>query len=203
MTPYELGHTAALESLGLTKEAVSVLAKPKFLARAGRWIAKKRPLNWMKELSIGQPRRFGREVMQGKALSKGSLVRQSLHAPDMFSKAMFYGFPAVESGGILMDDAPNKAKRIGQSLGGAALGLAAWKPLGMIGAIGADMIGRGVGGTIGQTVGHLAPSASKSRGQWQTQQGKSVLPQNMGRHVKNVGAVRQRIMNPAGINPYG
>jgi len=152
MDVYGIGQEEALQSLGITK----VAWKAPLMKRMGRWLLKKAP-TWKgtREFAIGTPVQFGKEIMRGKALSKGSLMRQSLHAPDMFSKAMFYGFPAVEAGGIMLDSEANKARRVGEALGGATLGLAAYRPLGMLGSIGADMLGRSIGGGIGQTGGYL------------------------------------------------
>ena len=80
---------------------------------------------------------------------KAGILRESFHAPGILSKAMFYGFPAIEAGGVLMDKKDEKGKRLGEALGGAALGMAAWKPFGMVGSIAADRLGRDVGGSIG------------------------------------------------------
>ncbi len=156
MTMYNRGRNAVFSHLGITKEAVSVLHRPSLLRKAKGWLLKKKPTaTGVRDFMIGNPKRFGRELVEGRALGKGSLVRESLHAPDALSKVMFYGLPAVETAGIALDDEGNKAKRIGQSVGGAALGLAAYRPLGMVGSIAADAVGRGLGGGVGQAAGHV------------------------------------------------
>ncbi len=169
MTPHDFGRQAALHELGLVKEAarIPLFYKAPFMQRAKKWIGNKARSvgRSATEMAVGSPKRFGRELMSGRALSKGSLIRQSFKAPDMLSKALFYGFPAYEAGSIMLDDEKDKAKRIGASLGGAALGLAAWKPLGMAGSMGADYIGRGIGGAIGQTAGHVTGMGGPARTQ--------------------------------------
>ncbi len=164
MSVYAQGRADALSSLGLTKVAISTLRpSPSMLKRFGGWLRKKAPTKTgVRDFFIGDPRRFGREIAKGHPLGKGSLVRESFHAPDMLSKVMFYGMPAVETAGIAMDDEGDKARRIGGSLGGAALGLAAYRPLGMVGSIAADAVGRSLGGGIGQTAKHLAGKAQNS-----------------------------------------
>lgn len=164
MNMYSKGRADALRSLGLTKMAagVSILHRPSLWKRFSGWARKKVPTRTgVRNFFIGDPRRFGKEIVKGKALGKGSLIRESFHAPDMFSKAMFYGLPAVEGVGVAFDEEGNKARRIGETLGGAALGLAAYRPLGMVGSIGADILGRSLGGGIGQTASHLAGKITK------------------------------------------
>lgn len=160
MTPRDVGRQEALSNLGLVKEAAGtpLFYRAPLKKRMWKWLSTKaRGLGRSAgEMMIGSPRRFGREIASGRALAKGGLLRESFRAPDMLSKALFYGFPAYEAGSIMLDDDPNKARRVGASLGGAALGLAAWRPLGMVGSMGADYIGRGLGGAIGQTAGHVA-----------------------------------------------
>lgn len=161
---YAAGRQSALRLFGLEKQAVSVAAGAPLLRRAGWWLRGKAPtISATKRFLIGDPRKFGKELMQGKATGKGSLLRQSFHAPDTLSKVLFYGLPAVEASTIAMDAEPDKAKRVGRALGGAALGLAAWRPLGMVGSMAADTLGRGVGGVIGQTAGHLAGKVTPPR----------------------------------------
>lgn len=163
MDMFSKGRTDALVSLGLVKLAagVPILQRPSLWKRLGRWAQRKMPTRTgVRNFFIGDPRRFGQEIIKGKALSKGSLIRESFHAPDMFSKAMFYGLPAVEGVGVALDEEGNKARRIGETLGGAALGLAAYRPLGMLGSVGADVLGRRLGGGIGQTAAHLVGKAT-------------------------------------------
>lgn len=157
---YIAGQESALSTLGITKTAVSVGYRPSVLKRLGGWLKKKAPTRTgFRDMMIGDPKRFAKELASGhlfKGVGKGkTLIRESFRAPDMFSKAMFYGMPAVETAGIALDDEGDKTRRIGGSLGGAALGLAAYRPLGMIGSIGADMVGRSLGGGIGQAAAHV------------------------------------------------
>lgn len=153
---YKIGYRDAFHQLGLEKIAVSVGTGAPMLRRLKWWLQKKMPTkSGLRQFAVGDPRRFGSELMRGKAFGKGSLVRQGFHAPDAFSKVMFYGFPAVEAGSVALDEEGDKAKRIGQTLGGAALGLAAWRPLGMVGSMAADVLGRRLGGAVGQTASHL------------------------------------------------
>ena len=161
MSMYKQGYVDALSSLGMDKVAVRVGYRSPFIKRVGNWFRKKAPTKTgIRNMLIGDPKRFAREIASGRPIRgyKGqgrTMIRDSFYAPDMLSKMMFYGLPAVETAGIALDDEGDKAKRIGGSLGGAALGLAAYRPLGMVGSIGADMIGRSLGGGIGKTVEHL------------------------------------------------
>ena len=165
-------YAQAYHDLGMTKEAglrsAFMAAAPKATAlgramlRSGRdkFVGGAKAMlptrKGLREFAIGDPKRFIQELRSGTALGKGSLIRESMHAPDMMSKAMFYGLPAVEAGGIILDDEGNKGRRLAGSIGGAALGLAAWKPLGMAGSIGADILGRRVGESIGGVADRLA-----------------------------------------------
>lgn len=157
----EAGAGAALQCYGLQKVAgripipkgrAGILASIKrFLTPGPDWKTKAR------EFAIGDPRKFWSEVSSGKALDKGSLLRQSFHAPGLLDKALFYGVPAYGVGSALGDAEGDKVKRIGGELGGAALSMAAFRPLGLAGAIGGGMlgssIGEGVGGGIQNLVG--------------------------------------------------
>jgi len=154
MSMYKAGYSQALQNLGISKTARNILRSP-WGTRARRWIQKKMPTrSGVRDFFIGNPRRFGQEIVEGKALGKGGLLRESFYAPDTFSKVMFYGLPAVEAAGIALDQQGDKAKRLGETVGGTALGLAAYRPLGMVGSIAADTLGRSLGGGIGKTVGH-------------------------------------------------
>ena len=154
---FDTGHQDALKRLGLEKIAVMVPGKAPLLRRMGQWLRQKAPTrSGVQRFLVGDPRQFGREIMQGKALGKGSLLRKSFHAPDAFSKVMFYGLPAVDVASTALDDKGDKGRRIGETLGGAALGLAAWRPFGMLGSMAADTLGRRLGGAMGQTSEYLA-----------------------------------------------
>ncbi len=149
---YGAGREDTLTSLGLLK----VAAYNSLWRRAGRWASRKLPTaRGVGQAMVGSPRQFAGEIAKGRVFSKGSLVRQGMKAPDPLSKLMFYGVPAVETAGIAIDDSGNKAQRIGASLGGSAMGLAAYRPLGLLGSMAADPIGRSIGGAMGQTAGYL------------------------------------------------
>jgi len=154
-TAYDRGTADTLKLLGLEKVAYLGRVGTK-LWRAQRWLHKKAP-TWkgVREEMFGQPTRLVKEIARGKALSKGSVIRESFNTPTALTKMMFYGFPAVESAGIALDDEGNKATRIGGALGGGLLGLGAYKPLGLVGSMAMDPIGRSIGSAVGQTVGHL------------------------------------------------
>lgn len=149
---YKLGQHEALAQLGFYKEAA-----PPLLGRIGGWLAKKVPTRaGIKRFMIGDPRAFGKELLQGKALSKGSLIRQSLAAPDFLTKALFYGLPAYQAINIATDPMGNKAQRMGGLLGGNLLGLAAWRPFGILGSMAAGSLGEQLGSAVGQTGQFLA-----------------------------------------------
>ena len=150
---YAAGQEDTLEALGLIKTA----GRFSTLKRFGDWAWKKVPTaRSFRRGMVGSPRTFMEEVASGRALKdKRSMLRQSFYAPDALSKTMFYGMPAIETAGIAMDDEGNKSRRIGESLGGAAMGMAMYRPLGMVGSILTDPIGRSFGGAVGQTAGYL------------------------------------------------
>jgi len=152
---YVAGRQEALRSLGLIKTA-----NP--LRRFGTWAYKKIP-TWhkVKQETIGSPSRFMDEVAMGRALSKGSLIRESFKAPTPMSKIMFYGPSAVEVVGAATDKDDQKAKRIGEALGSATLGFGAYRPLGILGSMAVDPLGRAIGGAVGQTIGHVGSTAVK------------------------------------------
>jgi len=157
-TSYEIGRKVALERIGLTKTARMypgrVPAQAARLTKVKEWLRSKAPTkSGIRKFFFGDPRRFGEELMAGKATGKGSVLRESFRAPDMLSKAMFYGLPLMEAGSIARDKEPDKAQRIGRTLGGSALGLAAWRPFGLVGSMAADTLGRQMGGAVGRAVG--------------------------------------------------
>jgi hypothetical protein len=133
---------------------------PHFLARAATgikaWAKNQVPTKTgIRNFFVGDPRRFAEEVVSGKALGKHGLIRDSLRAPGLLNKAMFYGLPAYEGVNIARDNEPDKAKRIGALAGATTLGLAAFRPLGLLGSIGASYAGDRLGGGIGQTADYL------------------------------------------------
>ena len=113
----------------------------------------------VKQFFVGQPKTFLTELNQGEVWKPHSVLRQSFHAPGMLSKGLLYGLPALEMTKELRDDRPEKAKRIGQLLGGTALGLTAFGPTGMIGATALGGLGAYVGGTGGRLLEHLTRPA--------------------------------------------
>lgn len=153
---YTRGKEDALEALGLEKNAYLGRVGSR-LFRASRWLHKKMP-TWTgtKREMFGQPVRFAKEIAKGRALSKGSVLRESFKAETPLAKAMFYGYPVVESTGIMLDDEGDKAKRIGESVGRSAIGLAVYRPFGMVGSMLVDPLGVGLGGAVGQTAGYLS-----------------------------------------------
>jgi len=147
---YEQGYNDALSLLGVEKTA----GVRSGLLGAGRWLRSKLPTaKGVKEFFVGQPKQFWSEVRSGKALDKGSLIRRSMTPQGKLDKALFIGLPAYEMARTTFDDRGNKAERLGRQAGGNLFGLAAWKPLGMVGAMGAGMLGDTVGGSVGRGVG--------------------------------------------------
>ncbi len=157
-TFYEQGRGDAFQALGLEKTAaipgVGMLGRG--ARAAGGWLKSKIP-TWKgtKEFMIGNPRQFAEEVAAGKATGKGSLLRESFKVDSPYMKALLYGMPAVEAGSIAMDDEGRKAQRLGETLGGTALGLAAYRPFGLLGSMAADTLGRRLGAGIGQTADYV------------------------------------------------
>jgi hypothetical protein len=149
MNPYEQGNAEAFAALGLEKTARGAILKP-VLSGAWKFLKSMKP-TWKgtKEMFIGNPKQLWQEARAGTALSKGSLIRQSLNPKGVLNKALWYGFPAYEGYEIATDDQGDKWKRLGAAAGGAALGIAAFKPLGMLGAMALDPIGRMAGKGFG------------------------------------------------------
>lgn len=149
MTPYDLGRHSVYSDLGLTKEA----AVPRDLVRLGKTLKKKLP-TWagFKKFMIGRPRRFAHEWRMKQSLKPGSVFREGFEAPGILSKALLYGFPAVEAANIVHGEPGDRAERIGGLLGGTALGLAAWGPTGMLGSMVAGGIGERLGRGLSRTI---------------------------------------------------
>lgn len=171
-TFYEQGRADAFRQLGIEKTAAAVPgvgALGRGARTAGGWLRRKLP-SWKgtKEFMVGSPRRFAEEVAAGKALGKGSLLRESFDVKSPYTKALLFGIPAVEAGSIAMDPEGRKAQRLGETLGGTALGLAAYRPFGLLGSMAADTLGRQVGAGVGRTVDYVgrggAPEQQASGG---------------------------------------
>jgi hypothetical protein len=149
MTPFEAGWNEVYVSLGLTKVALGI--PPGTVAQAGKTIgetAAKQPWHTtLRKAIVGEPLRFGKEVMEGKAFSSGSMLHEGLKVPKLMDKALLYGLPGYMGYQTMKSDAPDKA----QQIGGLALGTlgtnALFRPFGMLGSVAAypvlDRIGRG------------------------------------------------------------
>ena len=139
MTPRETGYHEVYAAMGITKEAR--------LGKVLPWLRGKLPTaSGVRNFLVGDPKRFFTELRRGKALSKGSLVRESFKAPGMVNKALFYGLPAVEGYNIISSPGGQKAERLGELIGDTAMFTATWKPLGYVGSA---LVG-GIGGKIGK-----------------------------------------------------
>jgi hypothetical protein len=106
-----------------------------------------------KNFMIGDPKAMMQQYRQGgfkRLLAKGTvtqapgLIRQSFPQGKL-SKGLMYGLPAIEAAKVVGDDDPNKLRRLGGIAGGTALGLAAWRPLGMLGSMAAGSLGEAAG----------------------------------------------------------
>ena len=151
---YEQGYQDALQLLGEGLEKNAFIGKG--LRSVGRWAKSKLPTRQgVKQFLVGNPRQFIGEVRQGKAFGKDSLLAESFKAPGTFNKMMFYGLPGYDMARTAFDDQGNKAERMGAQLGGNLLGIAAFRPFGMLGSIGAGIAGDVAGGAIGRGVGKL------------------------------------------------
>jgi hypothetical protein len=175
-SPYKSGYQNALNSLGLTKIAVSVTqagAAMPLARRAGQWLKAKLPAfgRSLKEMTIGSPLEFGREIVEGKALAPRSLIRQSFHTPGMLNKLLWYGIPAYQAAGILQSQEPNKAERMGGMLGGTVLGMGAFRPLGLAGSMALGTLGERVGEGVVRAGKSFLPKPTPPQGQWQTPAG--------------------------------
>jgi hypothetical protein len=146
MTPYEQGQLAASGCFGFTKVAIPLVTRPGMLSRIGKVLKKWAP-TWSgtKKMMIGEPGKFKDEIVNRKLLSKGSLIRQGFQAPGMFNKALFYGMPALDIMSVARSDSPDKAGDIAGILGGSAMGMAAFRPMGMLGSMAAGTAGSAIG----------------------------------------------------------
>jgi hypothetical protein len=147
MTPYVQGQHAASCFLGIDKIAAPLFTpRPGMLSRVGRTLKKWAP-TWAgtKKMMIGEPGKFKDEIVNRKLLSKGSLIREGFRAPGMLNKALFYGMPALDMVSVARSDSPDKAGDIASIIGGSAMGMAAFRPLGMLGAMAAGTAGAALG----------------------------------------------------------
>jgi hypothetical protein len=152
----QAGHDSVNQILGMEKKAVGpILSKaPALLRRIGGGI---------KRFAIGEPKRFMKEVREGKVWSPGSTVRSMFEFPSFKTNplsatahgAFLVGLPAYEGYHIMTDPEGQKAERMGGMLGGTALGWAAFGPGGLLASIPAGMIGEAVGGLAGKGVGKV------------------------------------------------
>lgn len=142
MMPYAQGQQDANVVFGFTKVAIPFRAGPGLLQKAKKLVGKWMP-TWegTKRTMIGEPGRFVDELVNRKALSKGSLIREGFKAPGMLNKALFYGLPALDVVSTLRSDSPDKPGDIASILGGSAAGMAAFRPFGMLGSMAAGMGG--------------------------------------------------------------
>jgi hypothetical protein len=154
---YTEGYNKALSDMGVEKTAaVSSVLRAPLMSRMGRALKQRLPSQTgIRDFLIGNPRRFRDELVSGKALGKNSLIRESFRSPGIASKAVLYGLPMVEAGGIALDSEGNKAQRLGTAVGSGALGLAAFRPLGLLGSMAASEVGSRIGGTLAGTGEHL------------------------------------------------
>lgn len=146
MTPYEQGQLEILSSLGLTKYAANPAEAAKQLIPWWRRLG-----GGIRRTVVGQPTRFWDELKAGKALSKGSLIREGFAAPGMIGKGLMYGLPTYEAINALTDQDPHNARQIGQLLGRTALGYAMFSPFGLVGST----VGYSAGDVLGGKIGDL------------------------------------------------
>jgi hypothetical protein len=140
---YNEGYTQAILDLGLEKTAGIPPAVLRTLSKAIPTL--KNIGRDLGEMTWGKPKQFYKELREGTALDKGSLIRESFKTPALWQKALFYGFPAVSAVQTLRGDEPYKAERLGGLLGGTILGTAAVGPLGMLGSVPLGFLGDRIG----------------------------------------------------------
>jgi len=148
----------ALQSYLMYKQAAFPFRS--LIGKGVDWAGKQMPTRaGVKKFFIGEPRKFLSELNEGKTWAPGSVLREGMKTPGMLSKALVYGLPAAEMVREIRDDRPDKAKRIGELLGGTALGLGTWGPGGIIGSMAAGGLGAYIGGTGGRLLEHLTRPA--------------------------------------------
>lgn len=145
MSNFDAGYNATLASLGITKEARIWPALRGF----GQRFAKN-----FKQIAVGSPLQATKEIMAGKALKPGGLIRAGFDPGKgkmgLLMGGLFYGLPAYQAYKVYKSDAPNKAEEIGKILGGTAAGLGTWRAYGMLGSMLATPIGERLGGAAGR-----------------------------------------------------
>ena len=155
----QAGYRETLASFGITKEG----AMPGWLASKAKGAG-----GFLKNLLIGDPKRFAKEVREGKVWEPGSTIRSMFEFPKYDPKKPIWsrlgqgahglflvGLPAYEGYNILTDPEGHKAERIGGMLGGTALGWAAMGPAGILGSIPGGMLGEYAGSLAGKGVGKV------------------------------------------------
>jgi hypothetical protein len=167
MFPYQQGQQDASAIFGVTKtaEMKKHALSPKTLRRIKSWLP---TAKGVKRFFIGEPKKFVRELKGGRALSKGSLIREGFTAPDLLSKAMFYGLPALDVVSVARSDSPDKPGDIGSILGGTVGGMAAYRPFGLVGSILAGMGGSALGRGI-VSAGRAITNKPVQQPQWSPQ----------------------------------
>jgi hypothetical protein len=140
MFPYLQGQQDALSFFGVSHTKVA--GKAKLLSRAGKKVKSWMP-TWggVKRFFVGEPGKFVGELRKGKALSKGSLIREGFQAPGVINKALFYGLPALDVISTARSNSPDKPGDIAGILGGTAASMAAFRPFGLLGAMAGGMGG--------------------------------------------------------------
>lgn len=144
MTPYLQGQYAASAFFGISHTKVA--GRATLAARAGTKLKSWLP-TWggVKRFFVGEPGKFVGELRKGKALSKGSLIREGFSTgtgiPGALNKAIFYGLPAMDVVSALKSNSTDKPGDIAGILGGTAASMAAFRPLGMLGAMAGGMGG--------------------------------------------------------------
>lgn len=108
-----------------------------------------------KKFLIGDTRGFAHELLRGDAFRSGGMLRESLWPESSVGKVFRYGFPAYNIAQTLRDDNPDKARRIGATVGENVLG-GLGSPLGFVGSNIMGGLGKRIGGGIGQTAEYLA-----------------------------------------------
>ena len=113
----------------------------------------------VKEFMVGEPSKFMKELQQGKAFSRGSMMRKSMTPSGPLDAALLYGFPAYETYHAAKGPAEGRAARIGGALGGS-LWLPTFRPLGLLGSSAVAMAGHGVGSGLGKLFDKAPPQQS-------------------------------------------
>lgn len=149
MNHFEQGRYDTYASLGVTKTAgwaASFGAKP----------------GWFGRMMIGRPKQFWNELKSGRAFSSKKvwnptlkthemgLIRESMHAPGLLNKALWWGGPAWEAQKMLRSGSPDTAADVGGLVGSTLAFNALFGPLGVVGsglaAVPMEAAGRAVGG---------------------------------------------------------